>query len=270
MPTFYDLMKYSATGIASPDMTAWDKTRTLAIGGVSTVQTLTGIPPMSFKADGTPLISWSMKGNGSQTRTPTPDEPIIPTFCGKLAGSDWAIPITCAGQTTPVYLGQTQTVRRVKKLELTGQENWIYTNTYFRTQVNGYLREVGKIIGISTHYIVVNNQNQASLQNGEMTFLVSSSGNNYMYINDADYSIVDNFKAYLAAQYAAGTPVTIWYVLAEPETGIVNEPLAKIGDYADELSNTDAAVTIPTAKGQNTLTVDTELQPFEMTITYKG
>jgi hypothetical protein len=27
---------------------------------------------------------------------------------------------------------------------------------------------------------------------------------------------------------------------------------------------------IPTAKGQNTLTVDTDLQPSEMTITYKG
>lgn len=43
---------------------------------------------------------------------------------------------------------------------------------------------------------------------------------------------------------------------------------AKIGDYADELSSTDAAVTIPTAKGGNTLTVDTTIQPSEMTITY--
>lgn len=35
-------------------------------------------------------------------------------------------------------------------------------------------------------------------------------------------------------------------------------------------NTTDAAVTIPTVKGQNTLTVDTELQPSEMTITFKG
>jgi hypothetical protein len=79
---------------------------------------------------------------------------------------------------------------------------------------------------------------------------------------------IDDFKSYLAAQYAAGTPVTVWYVLAEPETAIVNEPLAKIGDYADELSSADAGVTITTTEGQNTLTVDTDLQPSEMTITY--
>jgi hypothetical protein len=61
--------------------------------------------------------------------------------------------------------------------------------------------------------------------------------------------------------------VVIWYVLATPETAIVNEPLAKIGDYADELSSTDAGVTIPTAKGGNTLSVDTTVQPSEMSIT---
>lgn len=64
--------------------------------------------------------------------------------------------------------------------------------------------------------------------------------------------------------------MTVWYVLANEQTGIVNEPPAKIGDYADELSSTDAGVAIPTVKGNNTLTVETDLQPSEMTITYKG
>lgn len=78
------------------------------------------------------------------------------------------------------------------------------------------------------------------------------------------------FKRFLAAQYAAGTPVTIWYDLATPETGIVNEPLCKIGDYADELHSEDAGVSIPTARGSNTLTVETDLKPSSMTITYRG
>ena len=88
--------------------------------------------------------------------------------------------------------------------------------------------------------------------------------------DDTTITTVDGFKAWLAAQYAAETPVTVWYILAEPETGIVNEPLCKIGDYADELSSTDAGATIPTVKGQNTLTVGTELQPSEMTIVYRN
>ena len=56
--------------------------------------------------------------------------------------------------------------------------------------------------------------------------------------------------------------------MSEPETAIVNEPLCKIGTYADELHSTDAGVTISTTEGQNVLTVDTDLQPSEMTITY--
>jgi len=72
-------------------------------------------------------------------------------------------------------------------------------------------------------------------------------------------------KAYLASEYAAGTPVTVWYVLETPTEGIVNEPLYKIGDYADELTTTTP---IPTAKGSNTLTVDTTVQPSEVSITY--
>lgn len=85
---------------------------------------------------------------------------------------------------------------------------------------------------------------------------------------DLNISTFDEFKAWIAAQYAAGNPVTVWYVLATPTTGIVNEPLCKIGTYADELHSADVGVSIPTVKGQNTLTVDTELQPSEMTITY--
>ena len=48
----------------------------------------------------------------------------------------------------------------------------------------------------------------------------------------------------------------------------VSGQFISIGDYADELSSADAGVTIPTTEGQNTLTVETDLQPSEMTITY--
>jgi hypothetical protein len=76
------------------------------------------------------------------------------------------------------------------------------------------------------------------------------------------------FEEMTAAEFkSAMSGVLLWYALNTEQIAIVNEPLCKIGDYADELSSTDAAVTIPTAKGQNTLTVETDLQPSEMTIT---
>ena len=176
----------------------------------------------------------------------------------------YKIPLTCGGQTVPVYLGQVQTVRRIKKVVLTGKEGWTITsNGVLRIGLSGQLRPSTPLC---THYLGSNSTAWSNVPDKSVT--VSISG--YLAILDTTYTAAADFKSYLAAQYAAGTPVTVWYVLATPETAIVNEPLCKIGDYADELSSTDAGVTIPTVKGNNTLTVDTPIQPSEMSITYRG
>ena len=275
MTSYFNLLKYAATGIASPDMTYYDKMRASTLmGGV--VQTLTGQPPLTFKADGSPITVWSMKGNGQQTGTPTPDNPVMPEFVGTLDNTDWKIPITCAGQTVPVYLGTVQTVRKIRKLVLTGEEsNWgtytVQDGSYcaFLPLQNfmGATSSATPALLICTHY---SSRAQNSIYNGVSKTCCGGRTNQGLLIRDENITSETDFKSYLAAQYANGTPVTIWYVLAEPTTGIVNEPLCKIGDYADELSSEDAGVTIQTVKGSNVLTVDTPIQPSEMTITFKG
>lgn len=86
-----------------------------------------------------------------------------------------------------------------------------------------------------------------------------------MYIKDDTYTSTVDFKSYLQQQYAAGTPVTVWYVLSSATTGIVNEPLCKIGDYADTLSTS-----IPTTDGANVIDVGTTLKPSEVSANYHG
>jgi hypothetical protein len=386
MTSFYNLLKYAATGQASPDMTYYDRMRASTLMG-GAIKTLTGVPPLSFTGNGKPLISWSMLGNGRQNGTPTPAAPIMPTFCGerteniyntqetvwientldddgnptgsttshytgnftavkpttlyrisKIAGSTtsghriyyydsdknwigrsvalayndysfttvsgckyiqiqigstivntdnwmisegistvsfepygWKIPVTSAGQTVPVYLGQTQTTRRVKKLVLTGEESW---QTSPASQ------------GARRFYLQLENTQPSDITIGKKSmcthFLLTSTGNTYnqnnSYTISSDLKIffrkesdttLNGWEQWLSEQYAARTPVVIWYVLAEPETGIANEPLCKIGYYADELHSADAGVSIPTTKGANTLTVETDLQPSSMTITYR-
>lgn len=262
----YDFLKFGATGIAAPDMSAYDKLRALATAGAKyPVTTITGVPPLSFRSDGSPLISWSMLGNGQQTGTPTPDNIIMPDFCGKLVGDDWTIPITCAGQTVPVYLGQVQTVRKIWKLILTGNEEWTYiTGGKHWTRVDGYLKS--GLMCICSHYkAVANGSGSGFIANGQVGFY--STGANRLIFCNENYTTTEDWESYLADQYSAGHPVTVWYVPATPTTGVVNEPLAKIGEYADELSSADAGVTISTARGQNTLTVDTDLQPSSTSIT---
>lgn len=212
---------------------------------------------ITFYSLGGNVGTWTIYGNGQQTGTPSTDNPIQPDFVGTLDGAEWTIPLTCAGQTTPVYLGQVSTVRRVRKLVLTGNEAWIewkgnyYSNVIDSTAIsNSYL--------FCTHFI---NDNTTGMNIGVAASRLKIASAAAPFVTS-----VTDLKAWLADQYAAGTPVTVWYVLATPETTITNEPLCKIGDYADELHSEDAGVTIPTIKGSNTLTVDTELKPSRIEI----
>ena len=99
----------------------------------------------------------------------------------------------------------------------------------------------------------------------------AQSGKNatfYMRISSSTASTVAELKSYLATQYAAGTPVTVWYILATPETVTINEPLRKIGDYADTVSYEQAGVPIPTLNGNTVIDVETTLKPSQMYIKY--
>lgn len=171
----------------------------------------------------------------------------------------YKIPILSGGTTTNVYLGEVESTRRIKKLVLTGEENWLVYTGKVSTFTTSMAMSRDNA-GICSHYTPVMTA-EFDVNTG---FYVRNSA--LLIISDTRFTDVSDFKAYLAQQYAAGTPVTIWYVLAEPTTGIVNEPLRKIGDYADEVSG----ITIPTTTGANTLSVDTTLQPSEITVNYKG
>ena len=176
----------------------------------------------------------------------------------------YKIPISSANTTTNIYLGEVQTTRKIKKLVLDGTEEWSFSYGSFRITLNGYLRERGWI-PFCSHYKGIDFVSGGDgLKNGETAFLLSNSGNNYLYVCDTSTSTTADFQAYLAAQYAAGTPVTIWYVLAESTTGIVNEPLMKIGTYVDTLAD----ISIPTTEGDNTITVDTTVPPSSIDVSY--
>lgn len=203
------------------------------------LQTATGSLP--FKGYGLPVKVKSLLGNTVQNGTPAPDNIITPEMCGKLVGSDWTIPITNAGQTVPIYLGEVPTVRRVRKLVLTGEDNITSSHTdigLFNIPVTDYLKIAGVVTNICSHYLAGINVNDWS----DVTDLTcrfygnESNLSKLLYIRDSSFSTVADFKAYLAAQYAAGTPVTVWYVLANEQTEISNEPLCKISTYADELT----------------------------------
>ena len=176
----------------------------------------------------------------------------------------YKIPILNNSQTTNVYLGEVQSTRRIKKLALKGDDTETYTSSYSGDNrfFNYTLSSIGQNVIISTHFTIAD----ISSTSTDVGVRIVSGTNLRIRPENVSGMSVDGFKTWLSTQYAAGTPVTVWYVLAEPETAVLNEPLRKIGDYADTVSG----ITIPTIAGANTLSVDTTLQPSEVTVNYKG
>lgn len=174
------------------------------------------------------------------------------------------LPLTLAGQTSPIYLSEPirkigeyadsvasdgTVTRRIKKLVLTGTEYWLKIQAVkvFYIIVDDAVRTNGIVTTLCTHYNGVENTSSSfNMSNKTVAFQSTSTR---LYIRDNNYEDVTDFKTYLQQQYAAGTPVTVWYVLATPTTETITAP------------------TLTPAKGANTLTVDTTLPPSGVSIT---
>jgi hypothetical protein len=183
----------------------------------------------------------------------------------------YKIPISSANTTTPIYLGEVETTRRIRKLVLTGsEESWIEHGSipsWYQLTIDDVIIDN---LELCTHY-KPSPFPPSAIQNGEILVVKSSASNSgRIIIRDTNYTVKADFLAYLAAQYAAGTPVCVWYVLATPTTAVFNEPLRKIGDYADTLSMEQAQTSIPTVEGANVVDVETTLKPSQIYIKYKG
>lgn len=288
---WYDLLCFTTGANTSLDVTKGiflaAGTYTIKIGQVNRTSGTGGVNgTVVFSEDGTSieqLVTTYNINNSEKTFTTATDGYISlrisagnPTIQGVVltAGSTapssyipygYKLPITLGSTTTNIYLGEVQSTRRIKKLALTGAETWGYNNdahiAYLVTP-NSFLGEGVSVI--STHYVAVSNKIAYPQLLDKQCCL--RGDRNHLWIRDDDYSTVTDFKAYLAAQYAAGTPVTVWYVLTEPETAVVNEPLMKIGDYVDSVSGTNLA----TSGTAQELDVGTTLKPSELDLTYHG
>ena len=131
-------------------------------------------------------------------------------------------------ETLPVYLGEVPTVRRIGKVVLTGSENWIVWNgNYFSNVIDKMTMDNSRLF--CTHFV----------DNGTVGMRIVSGAAKLKVASVAvsDFATdLTSFKQYLASEYSAGHPVTVWYILATEQTSVVNEPLCKISTYADELT----------------------------------
>ncbi len=165
--------------------------------------------------------------------------------------------------TTPIYLGEVPTTRQVKKIDL-GTLNWSKTasGNFWSDTI---IENIRIISNSETGNALCDSFKEVTAENVASTPYSFSSCLNVRarpFINKTGFENMSGaeFKEAMSGVY-------MYYVLATSTTGILNEPLRKIGTYADTLS---VSQTIPTVEGENLIDVETTLKPSEVMLDYKG
>lgn len=250
--TFYDLLKFAKTGIAAPEMTHYDKLKALAMCKAGfPVKTLSGVPPISFQSDGTPLTAWSISGNMTQTGTPTPSAPIQPEQTGDKTGNlfdvDWysgRTGITVSNDTVSGKVDRFYNSRISLPSELIGKT--VTWSVYIKRPDNqGTVRVQTADNGVYTYGNNITGEGES-----EVTFVVTASIRLYINYGGTGTDVVTLSKIMLNTgssplpyePYGYKLPLTL---AGQTQTVYLSEPLRKIGDYADkiEASGTTGTVT---------------------------
>ena len=178
----------------------------------------------------------------------------------------YKIPILCGNTTTNVHLGEVQSTRQIKKLVLTGEETGWNTNGSGDNKFF-YFPVVNETVSGTTAFC--NQYTQENIGSSTTDVGIGFAGTTQFRIrpnNPSQYTALSDFTNYVKGLYQSGTPIIIWYVLATPTTTTLNEPIRKIGNYADSVSVTG----IPTTGTAESFDVDTTLKPSEVQLTYHG
>ena len=209
-----------------------------------------------------PLQGLTLYGKSTQDGTPTPETPIPIVSAGDSGtitvtvsdGSDQSqtlpvstpnglpgIPVTSGGNYTDadgqqwvcdeVDFARGKYIQRVKMLEFDGTENWGRTPTniteiyrVWLTPGNAKAPSSNNIAAAtrSTHYPAISAGGTFRRKQG----VSIDDSANLIFYDDNHNTTVEDWKSYLAAQKAAGTPVKVVYELETPvETDIPEETI---------------------------------------------
>lgn len=139
--------------------------------------------------------------------------------------------------------------RYIKKLVLDGTETWLTATSSGANAYGMYMyymlstRTTEKQTpGFCTHFAY----RKATANTKATSFTVTTFSKLAMVrFAQNTYSTLDDWKAFLAEQYEAGTPVTVWYALYTPTVETVDVvPLKMSGGYG-QIIQTDWGLTVP-------------------------
>ena len=224
--------------------------------------------PQTIIGDGQNISAYTIKGNMTQSGTPTPSNPIYPQEVGDLVttgehAGEYEIPISFNGVSYPIYLSEplrkigdyTDTInsdgtvtRNIGTVDL-GTRTYNRTssgNFYFSSSLSGMRiinnAQVGN--GVCSEFSEVAPNVYASTPYAFCTCINSAATSCFNGTGFENYT-VEQFKEAMDGVY-------MWYVLATPTT------------------ETFTAPSIPTSGTAQSFDIDTTLKPSEVSLTYHG
>lgn len=242
--TFFDLMAYAHTGIASDRMTEFDKARAIAMcGSGMPVITVSGVPPLSFQSDGSALTAWTITGASGGVGDKTvnlfdADEVMHNFYINDTDGSARA----AAGNDCSYYIPvKPETDYYITSIPSGRWGAWYDENKQFISGITIY--GVKKSPAGAKYMRVTVNRNNNN----------SDFAENFMVIEGS--TAPDDF-----IPYGYEMPITCG---GTTKTVILDAPLGA----SDSVSMEDTGITINPASGENTLSIGTTVQPESVSIT---
>ena len=143
-----------------------------------------------------------------------------------------------------------EVVRRWKRLELDGTEAWTFAGTNDHGISNFYTPLTDPYVSKPPTWMCTHYPNQNTLFADTTDRGIMLSAGYTAYIRET-YTTVEDFKAYLAAQKEAGTPVTVLYRMKKPEV---------VSGWAHSLAQPEGEMVISALgnRGETAEAVDTE------------
>ncbi len=166
----------------------------------------------------------SATGTGVQDGTPTPTNPIYPTFY-----QQGDMILRRVGDYADSYDATTHKItRNVGEIILNGTENWTYATLYSdiyptfflvrRVLDNASVESTVPAVLYCSHFLPapIAGANNPRQSNNTASIGSTSHALHSLWMRTSLYTDVSEFKQWLADQYAAGTPVIVYYPLATP------------------------------------------------------
>lgn len=243
---FYNLLKYAKTGVSS-GLSEYDKQKADAMtnGGGQTEKTISGIPPLSFKSDGSALSAWTITGaaGGVGDRTVNlfdADEVMHNFYINDTDGTARAAADNDCSYYIPV---KPETNYYITSIPSGRWGAWYDENKQFISGITIY--GVKKSPAGAKYMRVTVNRNNNNPDFAENFMVVEGS------------TAPENF-----VPYGYEIPITCG---GTTKNVYLDAPL----DTGDTVSMSDTGITITPSNGSNTLSIGTTVQPTSVSITGK-